>query len=181
MKVGIKAASLMAFAFAASAAYAYLPPIDETNGARIVIQSFDQFYDSNPRHGDRWLGVVDVDTASPRAFTVMIENRTARTVDGELSVVMNEDWDVEFDPTIHQQHVVFSGGAEVWVNRSTNTTWRLANGVELPSYGYYTKSPENESGVVMKNGRRARYAKSRDFTRRVLILFPRVPRQRRRG
>jgi hypothetical protein len=35
--------------------------------------------------------------------------------------------------------------------------------VELPSYGYYTKSPENESGVVLKNGRRARYAKSRDF------------------
>ena len=99
MKVGIKAVGLMAFASAASAAYAYLPPIDETNGVRIVIQSFDQFYDSNPRHGDRWLGVVDVDTASPRAFTVMIENRTSRTVDGELSVVMNEDWEIAFDPT----------------------------------------------------------------------------------
>jgi hypothetical protein len=69
----------------------------------------------------------------------------------------------EFGPTIHQQHAVFSGGAEVWVNRATNATWRLANGVELPSYGYYTKSPENESGIVLKGGRRARYAKSRDF------------------
>ena len=53
-----------------------------------------------------------------------------------------------------------SGGAEVWVNRGTNDVWRLANGVELPPYGYYTKSPTQESGIVLKDGARRRYAKS---------------------
>lgn len=60
---------------------------------------------------------------------------------------------------IHRQHSFFSNGGEVWVNRQTNETWTLPNGVVLPPYGYYAKTPKTESGVVLKDGQRAGYAK----------------------
>lgn len=60
---------------------------------------------------------------------------------------------------IHRQHSFFSDGSEVWINRQTNETWTLPNGVVLPPYGYYAKTPNTESGVVLRDGQRVGYAK----------------------
>ena len=60
---------------------------------------------------------------------------------------------------IHRQHSIFSDGGEVWVNRQTNETWTLPNGVVLPPYGYYAKTPRTESGVVLIGGQRVGYAR----------------------
>lgn len=63
------------------------------------------------------------------------------------------------DGNIHRQHSFFSDGGEVWINRQTNETWTLPNGVVLPPYGYYAKTPNTESGIVLRDGQRVGYAK----------------------
>ncbi len=69
--------------------------------------------------------------------------------------------DLQYGANIHCQHSFFSNGGEVWVNRQTNAVWKLPNGVTLPSYGYYAKTPGTESGIVEKDGVRCAYAKSK--------------------
>ena len=68
--------------------------------------------------------------------------------------------DLKFEGGIHRQHSFFSDGGEVWVNRQTNETWRLPNGVVLPPYGYYAHTRGTESGIVEKDGVRCAFAKS---------------------
>ena len=68
--------------------------------------------------------------------------------------------DLKYEGNIHCQHAFFSDGGEVWVNRQTNRTWRLPNGVVLPSYGYYARTRGTESGVVEGDGVRYAFAKS---------------------
>ena len=68
--------------------------------------------------------------------------------------------DLKYEGNIHCQHSFFSDGGEVWANRQTNATWRLPNGIVLPSYGYYARTRETESGVVEKDGVRYAFAKS---------------------
>ena len=68
--------------------------------------------------------------------------------------------DLKYEGSIHRQHSFFSDGGEVWVNRQTNETWRLPNGVVLPPYGYYARTRGTESGVVEKDGVRCAFAKS---------------------
>ncbi len=67
--------------------------------------------------------------------------------------------DLQYEGNIHRQRATFSAGGEVWSNRQTNDTWRLANGVALPPYGYYAKTATTESGIVEKNGQRVAFAK----------------------
>jgi len=67
--------------------------------------------------------------------------------------------DLQFGPNIHCQHAFFSDDSEVWINRQTNAVWRLPNGVVLPSYGSYVKTPRTESGVVEKDGVRCAFAR----------------------
>ena len=68
--------------------------------------------------------------------------------------------DLKYEGNIHCQHAFFSDGGEVWANRQTNKTWRLPNGIVLPSYGYYARTRGAESGVVEKDGVRYAFAKS---------------------
>ena len=72
----------------------------------------------------------------------------------------SEFLDLKYENNIHCQHAFFSDGGEVWVNRQTNMTWRLPNGVALPPYGYYARTRGTESGVVEKDGVRYAFAKS---------------------
>ena len=58
---------------------------------------------------------------------------------------------------IHRQHSTFGGG-EVFVNRSTNSAWRVA-GHELPPFGFHVKTARAEAGVVSRGGRRIAFAK----------------------
>ncbi|MGN0853780.1 MAG: hypothetical protein ACI4Q3_10460 [Kiritimatiellia bacterium] len=66
--------------------------------------------------------------------------------------------DLRYEGNIHRQHAFFSRGGEVWINRATNETWTLPNGIVLPSYGHYARTPGAESGVVLRNGIRCGYA-----------------------
>ncbi len=68
--------------------------------------------------------------------------------------------DLKYEGNIHRQHSFFSEGGEVWVNRQTNATWRLPNGVVLPPYGYYAHTRGTESGIVERDGVRLAFAKS---------------------
>ena len=58
---------------------------------------------------------------------------------------------------IHRQHSKFGAG-EVWVNRSTNSTWKVSDAV-LPTYGFVVKCRDSEAGVVETAGRRWAYSK----------------------
>ena len=68
--------------------------------------------------------------------------------------------DLKYEGSIHRQYSFFSDGGEVWVNRQTNATWRLPNGIVLPPYGYYARTRSTASGVVEKDGVRFAFAKS---------------------
>ena len=66
----------------------------------------------------------------------------------------------EFGPTIHQQHTVFSNGAKVWTNRSTNETW-VVEGRTLPQYGFFAEAPGGLSvGSVLAGGRHIAFSRS---------------------
>ena len=69
--------------------------------------------------------------------------------------------DLKYEGNIHRQHSFFSDGGEVFVNRQTNATWRLANGIVLPCYGYYARTRGTESGIVEKDGTRYAFARSK--------------------
>ncbi|MGN0846492.1 MAG: hypothetical protein ACI4RA_03815 [Kiritimatiellia bacterium] len=71
--------------------------------------------------------------------------------------------DLRFGANIHCQHAMFSNGGEVWMNRQTNAVWTLPNGVTLPAYGYYAKTPGTTSGIVEKNGVRCAYSKTAEM------------------
>lgn len=67
-----------------------------------------------------------------------------------------------FKDNIHQQHTRFSTGAEVWSNRQTNRCWMVA-GCVLPPYGFLAKAPDvGECGVILKDGQRVGYARTKD-------------------
>ena len=67
--------------------------------------------------------------------------------------------DFSFDGNnIHRLHSVFSDGSSVWVNRDSNTTWRV-EGRLLPHYGFFAKTKSAEAAVVLKSGYRWAYAK----------------------
>ena len=68
--------------------------------------------------------------------------------------------DLKYEDGIHRQHSFFSDGAEVWVNRQTNGTWRLPNGVTLPPYGYFARTRGTVSGIVERGGARCAFSKS---------------------
>ncbi len=65
----------------------------------------------------------------------------------------------QFGNTVHQQHTTFSNGAEVWINRETNTTVTVVNR-DLPPYGFYAKTKNCEAGVVTAHGQRFGFASS---------------------
>ena len=52
---------------------------------------------------------------------------------------------------IHRLHSLFVTG-EVWANRSTNSTWSVADTV-LPTYGFVAKCANSEAGIVETEGR----------------------------
>ena len=66
----------------------------------------------------------------------------------------------QFGDTIHQQHTTFSGNRHAWANRGSNLTWRVADGIQLPEYGFYVKTPKATAGVVLIDGQRAAFSKS---------------------
>ena len=66
-----------------------------------------------------------------------------------------------FGATVHQQHTTFSGNGKVWSNRGSNVVWTVANGKMLPEYGFYAATPEAEAGIVLIDGQRAGFAKSK--------------------
>ena len=66
-----------------------------------------------------------------------------------------------FGDTIHQQHTTFGRDANVWANRATNRTWRAAADIELPAYGFYAKTPATTAGIILIDGQRAAFSKSR--------------------
>ncbi|MCE5218278.1 hypothetical protein LLH03_14740 [bacterium] len=63
---------------------------------------------------------------------------------------------------LHRQHVTFSDGGEVWVNRG-ETPWEV-QGVVLPRYGYFAEAGNCVSAIVDKQGLNARYATSPGIT-----------------
>lgn len=69
---------------------------------------------------------------------------------------------VTFGPSIHQIHVVFSGGCDVWVNTSSETCWQTP-GWKLPPNGFFAKSPKHESGIVLWGGCRIRFSEKRVY------------------
>jgi len=70
--------------------------------------------------------------------------------------------DLRYEGNIHRQHAFFSDGGEVWINRATNETWTLPNGVVLPSYGHFAKTRTATAGVVSRNGVRCAFATAGD-------------------
>lgn len=60
---------------------------------------------------------------------------------------------------IHRHHSTFSNGGETWVNRATNRTWTVEGRV-LPPYGYLVRTPEGESGIIERDGRRCAFART---------------------
>jgi hypothetical protein len=66
----------------------------------------------------------------------------------------------EFGAGVHQQHTTFSVGGQVWVNRGANQAWMVADGRQLPEYGFYAATPKAQAGVVLVDGQRAGFAKS---------------------
>jgi len=65
-----------------------------------------------------------------------------------------------FGKTIHQQQTVFSKDARVWVNRGSNQVWTVADGKQLPQYGFYVETPRAKAGVFLIDGQRVGFAKS---------------------
>lgn len=66
-----------------------------------------------------------------------------------------------FVDDIHRQRTRFSNGGEVWSNRRTNENWSVAGAV-LPPYGFIVRIPGGpECGVVLKDGRRVGYARTK--------------------
>ena len=79
----------------ALAACAYLPPVEERCGVKVEIGSFPQATERPGKNPYAWpLGVTEVQAGAPRAFPVTLENKTEKSVSGELEVWMNDDWDV---------------------------------------------------------------------------------------
>ena len=79
----------------ALAACAYLPPVEERRGVKVEIGSFPQKIERPGKNPYAWpLGVTEVQAGAPRAFPVTLENKTEKSVSGELEVWMNDDWDV---------------------------------------------------------------------------------------
>jgi len=66
----------------------------------------------------------------------------------------------QFGSSIHQQKTTFSSGATVWVNRSSNTVWTVADGKQLPRYGFYVDTPSAKAGIVMIDGQRAAFSRT---------------------
>ena len=66
-----------------------------------------------------------------------------------------------FGDNIRQQHTTFGGGGKVWANRDTNTVWNVAGGKQLPGYGFYVETPDAQAGVMLIDGQRAGFAKSK--------------------
>ena len=66
-----------------------------------------------------------------------------------------------FGATVHQQHTTFSKGGQAWSNRGSNVVWSVADGRALPQYGFYVSTPEAQAGVVLIDGQRAGFAKSK--------------------
>ncbi|TWU36103.1 DUF5696 domain-containing protein [Novipirellula artificiosorum] len=61
---------------------------------------------------------------------------------------------VEFvEDTLHRQHVRWSGGGDVWVNRATSD-WQL-DGMTLPPFGFAAKLPTEHGDVTASITRRA--------------------------
>ena len=82
-------------AVSALAAYAYLPPVEERCGVKVEIGSFPQATERPGTNPYAWPhGVTEVQAGAPRAFPVTLENKTEKSVSGELEVWMNDDWDV---------------------------------------------------------------------------------------
>ena len=69
-----------------------------------------------------------------------------------------------FGENIHRQHATFANGGEVWINRETNAVWTVADGVALPTYGFWAKAPGLAAGVTLRNGRRCAFAKAGGLT-----------------
>jgi hypothetical protein len=63
---------------------------------------------------------------------------------------------------IHRQHTVFGGGGEAWVNRG-DTPWTVGGHV-LPKFGYYARSGDTVSAILLKNGLSVGYASSPGVT-----------------
>lgn len=79
----------------ALAACAYLPPVEERCGVKVEIGSFPQATERSGKNPYAWPhGVTEVQAGAPRAFPVTLENKTEKSVSGELEVWMNDDWDV---------------------------------------------------------------------------------------
>ena len=70
--------------------------------------------------------------------------------------------DLKYEGNVHRQHAFFSDGGEVWINRATNDTWTLPNGLVLPPYGHFAKTRTAKAGVISWNGVRCAYAKAGD-------------------
>jgi hypothetical protein len=91
-KMNVVAFCTVTFALAASA---YLPPVEERCGVKVEIGSFPQKIERNNKNPFAWpLGVTEVEAGAPRAFPVTLENKTDKSIPGELEVWMNDDWDV---------------------------------------------------------------------------------------
>ena len=68
---------------------------------------------------------------------------------------------VEFGGSIHQIHSTFSDGSEVWQNRDPERNWTVSGKV-LPPWGYWAKTPGAMACVVLRDGKRAGFSRSRD-------------------
>ena len=66
----------------------------------------------------------------------------------------------QFGSTIHQQKTTFSKGSTVWVNRGSNAVWTVADGKQLPRYGFYVDTPSAKAGIVTIDGQRAAFART---------------------
>ena len=83
----LKSVVVFGVAVAAWTASAYLPPVEERCGVKVEIGSFPQKIERNNKNPFAWpLGVTEVEAGAPRSFPVTLENKTDKSVTGELEV-----------------------------------------------------------------------------------------------
>lgn len=67
------------------------------------------------------------------------------------AIALDRIQDVQFvENDLHRQHVVWEGGAQVWVNRGPGD-WAVEGHV-LPEYGFYARAGEVEAAIERRDG-----------------------------
>ena len=84
-------------------AAAYLPPVAERDGVAVRIAGFDE------TTGSPGLHVVTRNSDEPMSIQIVLENRRAEAVSGQVKAWLNDDWEVDEDDVAVLVSVVMGG------------------------------------------------------------------------